>query len=59
MIHVQVELAKNLLMDADATVDPIVEIKTCGIKKFTSAQEKINNTAEANWMEHLFFEPKN
>ena len=59
MIHVLVEQAKNLAMPADATVDPIVEIKVLGDKKFTTAQEKINNVGIAIWNEHLFFEPKN
>jgi hypothetical protein len=59
MIHVLVEQAKNLSMPADATVDPIVEIKVLGDKKFTTAQEKINNVGIAIWNEHLFFEPKN
>lgn len=59
MIHVYVEQAKNLKVDAEDTVDPLVEVKLLGMKKFTSACDDINNTAVAIWNEHLFFEPKN
>lgn len=59
MIHILVEQAKNLLIDAGATVDPIVEIACLGQKKYTTAQEGIDNTTTAIWEEHIFFEPKN
>lgn len=59
MIHILVEQAKNLKVDAEDTVDPIVEIKVLNQKKFTTAQDDINNTGIAVWNEHLFFEPKN
>lgn len=59
MIHIYVEQAKNLKIEADDVVDPIVEIKCMGQRKFTTAQEGINNSGVAIWNEHLFFEPKN
>lgn len=59
MIHVMIEQAKNLLVDAEDTVDPIVEVKCMNARKFTTAQEAINNTGIAVWNEHIFFEPKN
>jgi len=59
MIHILVEQAKNLLIDAGATVDPIVEISCLGQKKYTTAQEGIDNTTTAIWEEHIFFETKN
>ena len=59
MIHVMVEQAKNLKMESDSTVDPIVEVKVLNDKKFTTAQKGINNVGIAVWNEHLFFEPKN
>jgi hypothetical protein len=37
MIHVFVEQAKNLKVDAEETVDPIVQISCLGERKFTSA----------------------
>jgi len=59
MIHVFVEQAKNLKVDAEETVDPIVQINCLGERKFTTAQDDINNTGIAYWNEHIFFEPKN
>lgn len=59
MIHVFVEQAKNIKVDAEDTVDPLVEIKCFENKKFTIAQDDINNTGIAVWNEHIFFEPKN
>jgi hypothetical protein len=37
MIHIYVEQAKNLKIEADDVVDPIVEIKCMGQRKFTTA----------------------
>ena len=59
MIHVMIEQAKNLKVDAEDTVDPIVEVKCMNSKKYTSAMDHINNTGVAIWNEHIFFEPKN
>ena len=59
MIHVYVEQAKNLKIDGDSTVDPIVEVVCMGERKYTTAQNDINNSAVAIWNEHLFYEPKN
>ena len=59
MIHVMIEEAKNLLVDAGETVDPIVEITCLGEKKYTTAQKDIDNMGIATWNEHVFFEPKN
>ena len=59
MIHVYIEQAKNLKVDAEDTVDPIVQINCLDVRKFTTAQEGINNTGIAIWNEHVFFEPKN
>lgn len=36
-----------------------MQISCLGERKYTSAQEKINNTGVAVWNEHIFFEPKN
>jgi hypothetical protein len=41
------------------TVDPIVQILCLDERKFTTAQDDINNTGVAIWNEHIFFEPKN
>jgi C2 domain len=59
MIHVLIEQAKDIKIDAEDTVDPIVEVKCLGKRKFTKALKDINNTSVAIWNEHIFFEPKN
>lgn len=59
MIHVFIEQAKNIKIDSESTVDPLVEIKCLNERKFTTAQDDINNTSVAIWNEHVFFEPKN
>ena len=37
MIHIYVEQAKNIEIDPELTVDPIVEIKCLNKKEYTSA----------------------
>lgn len=59
MIHVYVEQAKSLKVDAGETVDPMVEISCLGDRKYTTAQNDIDNIGIAIWNEHIFFEPKN
>ena len=59
MIHVYVETAKNLDVPEGDVVDPIVEVVCLGERKFTKALDDINNTSEAVYNEHIFFEPKN
>lgn len=59
MIHVYVETAKNLDVEEGSVVDPIVEVICLGERKFTKALDDINNTSEAVYNEHIFFEPKN
>lgn len=59
MIHIYVEQAKNLKVEAEQTVDPIVQINCLNERRFTTAQDDINNTGIAIWNEHIFFEPKN
>lgn len=38
MIHILVESAKNLLVEAGDTVDPMVEVTCLGQRKYTTAQ---------------------
>jgi hypothetical protein len=59
MIHIYIEQAKDLKVDAEDTVDPIIQIECMGNQKFTTALDDINNTGVAIWNEHIFFEPKN
>lgn len=59
MIHIYVEQAKNMDVEEGSTIDPIVEISCLNERKFSTAQDDLNNTSVAVWNEHIFFEPKN
>ena len=59
MIHIYVEQAKNMDVEEGDTIDPIVEINCLNERKFSTAQDDLNNTSVATWNEHIFFEPKN
>jgi len=59
MIHLMVEQAKELKIAEGKSIDPIVEIRILGERKFTTALKGINNLTVANWSEHVFFEKKN
>jgi hypothetical protein len=43
MIHVMVEQAKNLLIEAGEVIDPMVEIKCLGERKYSTAKDDIDN----------------
>ena len=59
MIHLMVEQAKELKIAEGKSIDPIVEIKILGERKFTTALKGINNLTVADWSEHVFYEKKN
>ena len=59
MIHVYVETGKNMDVEEGSTIDPVVEINCLNERKFSTALDDLNNTSEAVWNEHIFFEPKN
>jgi hypothetical protein len=59
MIHLKIEQAKELKMDSSACIDPIVEIRILGERKYTKALKGINALTVADWSEHIFFEKKN
>lgn len=59
MIHIMVEQAKELKIAEGKSIDPIVEIKILGERKFTTALKGINNLTVADWSEHVFYEKKN
>jgi hypothetical protein len=42
------------------TINPLIEVSTCGITKYTSAKENVACMSSKNesWREHLFFEPR-
>ena len=56
MIHVFVEYLKNIKMDGEDVVDPVIEVECLGQKKYTSTKAKIDCNTLVTWNEHLFFE---
>jgi len=56
MVHVFIEYCKNIKMDAEDVVDPLVEMECLGQKKYTSTKKKIDGNTLVCWNEHLFFE---
>lgn len=59
MIHLYIEQAKDIKMEDNAKVDPLVEIKLLGERKFTKPLKEINQLSICDWSEHIFFEKKN
>jgi hypothetical protein len=43
------------------TVNPLIEVSTCGITKYTASKTDVacGSAANISWREHLFFEPRN
>jgi hypothetical protein len=59
LIHIYIEQAKKLKVDAGDTVDPIVEVSCMGNKQCSTSKEGIDNMAVCIWNEHIFLEYKN
>jgi len=59
MVHIYIEQAKKLKVEAGDTVDPLVEVACMGSKKFTTAKAGIDNMMETTWGEHIFLDFKN
>jgi hypothetical protein len=54
------------MLDDEPTVNPMIEVQTCGITKTTKAKDGVAcstktlpNTTVQVFREHLFFEPRN
>lgn len=56
MLHVLVETAKNVYLDGETTVDPLIKVKILGNSKSTSTKNGITKTTPIKWDEHLFIE---
>lgn len=52
---------RYLLRVNSGTVDPLITVETCGVKKYSASKSGIacGSAAMAHWKEHLFFEPRN
>ena len=54
------------MLDEEKTVNPLIEVETCGIVKFTKPKKDVPtstkampNTTPQVFKDHLFFEPRN
>jgi len=62
MIHVYIQSGKNFVdASKSETVNPIIEVTSCGITQYTQAKDEIpcKSDRPVNWGEHLFIEPRN
>ena len=56
MLHVLVETAKNMGLEGEDTVDPLIKVKILMNEKSTSNKKGITRTTPIKWDEHLFIE---
>lgn len=60
LCHVLIEKGKNIFLDGEDTVDPMVKVifnfKDSSKDKVTSAKNNISRTTQVKWDEHLFIE---
>ena len=56
MLHILVETAKNISLEGETTVDPMIKVKILGNEKSTSSKNDITKTTPLKWDEHLFIE---
>jgi hypothetical protein len=58
MVHIFVEKAKEMKVEAGNTIDPMFVIECFGKKIYSSAKDDISGLGETAWNEHLFIEGK-
>ena len=56
LCHVLIEKGKNIFLDGDDTVDPMVKVIFNFKEKVTSAKNNITRSTQVKWDEHLFIE---
>ena len=37
-------------------MNPIINVSTCGLSKYTTSKDKVPCTSQVGWREHLYFE---
>jgi len=57
VLHVLVETGKNVDLEGEDTVDPMVKISFMGRSKETTAKNDIGRISQVEWDEHIFIEP--
>ena len=56
LCHVLVEKGKNIFLDGEDTVDPMVRVIFNMKEKVTTAKNNIARSTQVKWDEHLFIE---
>ena len=56
LVHVLIEKGKNIFLDGEDTVDPMVRVIFNMKEKVTSAKNNIAKSTQVKWDEHLFIE---
>ena len=41
------------------TTNPMIEVSSCGKKKYSTCHKEVGPKSSVSWGEHLFFEPQN
>jgi hypothetical protein len=55
-LHVLIETGKNMMLDGEDTIDPMVKILFMGSEKQTTAKNDISRSSQVKWDEHIFLE---
>ena len=56
LLHILIETGKNIFLEGEDTVDPMVKIIFSGKDKTSSAKDNITRSTQVKWDEHLFLE---
>ena len=56
LLHVLVETGKNIFLEGEDTVDPMVKVIFNLKEKTTSAKNNITRSTQIKWDEHIFLE---
>jgi hypothetical protein len=56
LLHILIETGKNIFLEGEDTVDPMIKIIFSGKNKSSSAKNNITRSTMVKWDEHLFLE---
>ena len=57
LLHVLVESGKNISLEGEDNVDPLIQVSFMGKKKETTAKKDVTSSQTVTWDEHLYIEP--
>ena len=56
LLHVLIETGKNISLEGEDTVDPLIKVSFMGKNKQTTAKDNCTRSTQMKWDEHLFLE---